>query len=206
MPIIERTSLARSTTKRTIEMGLGQLGSWHRKGMNIKLSINISATNLSETDFAQRVQLSLLMHGVRPEMLELEVTESAVMEDASRSLEQLATIDAAGIAIAIDDFGTGHSSLAYLQRLPAGIVKIDKSFVRDLMLGEREQTLVRAMISLSHDLGYHVVAEGIESSAAAELLAEMGCDEGQGYYFACPLDVAAFERWFAGERFVHAAT
>lgn len=205
MPIIEKTSLARPTTRSAIEMGLRQLGFWRRQGMDIKLSINISAHNLSETDFAQRVQLSLLKHGVRPDMLELEVTESAIMDDAARSLEQLATIDQAGIAIAIDDFGTGHSSLAYLQRLPAKILKIDQSFVRNLLLGDRERTLVRSMISLAHELDYRVVAEGIETSAAAELLAAMGCDEGQGYYFARAMEAAVFERWFAGERMVAAA-
>ncbi|OBX18042.1 diguanylate phosphodiesterase [Erythrobacter sp. QSSC1-22B] len=205
IPIIEKTSLARSTTASVIEMGLGQLGAWRKQGMDINLSINISATNLSETDFAQRIQLYLLKHGVRPEMLELEVTESAVMEDTSRAIEQLVTFDEAGIGIAIDDFGTGHSSLAYLQRLPAKIVKIDQSFVRDMMLGKRERTLVRSMISLSHELGYCVVAEGIETSATGDLLTAMGCDEGQGYYFAHPMEAADFERWFAGESLVHAA-
>lgn len=205
IPIIEKTSLARAATDRVIEMGLRQLGAWRNQGLELMLSINISANNLSEVDFAQRVQLSLLKHGVRPEMLELEVTESAVMEDTARALEQLATIDEAGIAIAIDDFGTGHSSLAYLQRLPAKVVKIDQSFIRDLMRGERELTLVRSMISLSHELGYRVVAEGIEIAAAADMLTAMGCDEGQGYYFARPLEAADFAQWFAGDETFHAA-
>lgn len=205
IPIIEKTSLARSTTASVIEMALEQLGAWRNLGLDLTLSINISASNLAEVDFAQRVQLFLFKHGVRPEMIELEITESAVMENTARALEQLATIDEAGIGIAIDDFGTGHSSLAYLQRLPAGVVKIDQSFVRDMMLGEREQRLVRSMIALSHELGYRVVAEGIETAAAADMLTAMGCDEGQGYHFARPMEADAFEHWFSGQRLRHEA-
>jgi hypothetical protein len=104
------------------------------------------------------------------------------------------------VRLAIDDFGTGYSSLAYLQRLPAQVVKIDQSFVREMANGEREQTLVRSMISLSHDLGYRVVAEGIETAEAADMLADMECDEGQGYMFARPMEVTEFERWVVGQK------
>jgi len=128
-------------------------------------------------------------------MLELEVTESAVMENSGRAASQLAALDEAGVHLAIDDFGTGYSSLSYLQRLPAKVVKIDQSFVRDLAEGDREQALVRSMISLSHDLDYRVVAEGIETKEAAQILTQLGCDEGQGYFFARPLELANFELW-----------
>jgi EAL domain-containing protein (putative c-di-GMP-specific phosphodiesterase class I) len=138
-------------------------------------------------------------------MLELEVTESAVMDNTGLALAQLAALEAAGIRLAIDDFGTGYSSLSYLQRLPAQVVKIDQSFIRDITKGEREQTLVRSMISLSHDLGYRVVAEGIETAEDAEILAAMGCDEGQGFFFARPMETAAFDRWFNGNLGARAA-
>jgi EAL domain-containing protein (putative c-di-GMP-specific phosphodiesterase class I)/GGDEF domain-containing protein len=205
IPIVEQTSLAGPTTAWVLDTGLEQLGIWCAADMGIQLSINISAANLDEKDFAQRVQLYLLKHRVPPSMLELEVTESAVMADSGQAIGQLATIKAAGIRLAIDDFGTGYSSLAYLQRLPAQVVKIDQSFVRDLAKGEREQTLVRSMISLSHDLGYRVVAEGIETAEAAEMLAEMGCDEGQGYFFARPMELADFEQWFRRHSLLQAA-
>lgn len=200
IPILEQTSLVRPMTSTVLDMGLRQLGAWCAAGMDIQLSINVSATNLDEKDFAQQVQLYLLKHRVQASMLELEVTESAVMENTGQAMEQLNALDAAGICLAIDDFGTGHSSLAYLQRLPAKVVKIDQSFVRDLLKGEPEQTLVRSMISLSHDLGYRVVAEGIETAAAADMLAEVGCDEAQGYFFARPMEVADFEQWFSRQR------
>lgn len=195
IPIIEQTGLARPTTAKVLDLGLAQLGAWCARGLDVQLSINVSAANLDEREFATQVQLYLLKHRVPPAQLELEVTESAVMGDTGHAIAQLEMIDAAGIRIAIDDFGTGYSSLAYLQRLPAKVVKIDQSFIRDMTLGERERQLVRSMITLSHDLGFRVVAEGVESEDAAEALAEMGCDEAQGYYFARPLEMDAFEAW-----------
>ncbi|WP_076073078.1 putative bifunctional diguanylate cyclase/phosphodiesterase [Sphingomonas montana] len=198
MPIVEQTSLARPTTAWVLEAGLDQLGRWCAARLHIPLSINVSAANLDEADFAQRVQLYLIKHRVPPALLELEVTESAVMGNSVRAIGQLQAVELAGIRIAIDDFGTGYSSLAYLQKLPAQVVKIDQSFVRDLAKGDREQSLVRSMISLSHDLGYRVVAEGVETAEAAALLIEMGCDEGQGYFFARPMEVTDFEQWIRG--------
>jgi len=205
IPIVEQTSLARATTAWVLDAGLKQLGIWCAAGRRIRLSLNVSAANLDEADFAQKVQLYLLKHRVRAAMLELEVTESAVMENSGRAAGQLAALDDAGIQLAIDDFGTGYSSLAYLQRLPAKVVKIDQSFVRDLANHEREQALVRSMISLSHDLDYRVVAEGIETMEAAELLKQMGCDEGQGYFFARPMELASFEQWLDRQEDARAA-
>jgi EAL domain-containing protein (putative c-di-GMP-specific phosphodiesterase class I)/GAF domain-containing protein len=195
IPIVEQTSLARPTTAWVLDTGLRELSLWCAARMGLQLSINVSATNLVEPDFAQQVQLCLLKHRVPTELLELEVTESAMMDSSGEAMDQLAALEQAGVRLAIDDFGTGYSSLAYMQRLPAQVVKIDQSFVRDLMNGEREQSLVRSMISLSHDLGYRVVVEGIETAEAADMLAGMGCGEGQGYFFGRPMDATAFERW-----------
>ena len=201
IPIVEQTSLARATTAWVLDTGLRQLSVWCAANMGLDLSINVSATNLSEPDFAQQVQLYLLKHRVPANMLELEVTESAVMDSSGEAIEQLAALKKAGVRLAIDDFGTGYSSLAYLQRLPTEVVKIDQSFVRNLTNDEREQTLIRSMISLTHDLGYRVVAEGIETSEAADMLAEMGCDEGQGYFFGRPMDAGVFEQWLNARSF-----
>lgn len=178
-----------------LDAGFKQLGAWCAAGRHVQLSLNISAANLNEADFAQSVQLCLLKHRVQADMVELEVTESAVMENSGRAAGQLAALSDAGIQLAIDDFGTGYSSLSYLQRLPAKVVKIDQSFVRDLANDEREQALVRSMIALSHDLDYRVVAEGVEAKEAAEMLTQMECDEGQGYFFARPMELVDFERW-----------
>lgn len=148
-----------------------------------------------------QVQLSLRDHGVPPYRLELEVTESAVMANAQRALRHLQILDDAGVRVAIDDFGTGYSSLSYLQLLPAKMVKIDQSFVRRLAGEERARTLVCSMVSLSHDLGYRVVAEGVETADALQLLGAMGCDEAQGHYLARPMELNAFERWLGASPF-----
>ncbi len=137
---------------------------------------------------------------MRPDSLELEVTESAVMKDATTALDRLTALAAAGLRLAIDDFGTGYSSLAYLQKLPAHVVKIDQSFVFGLETGEREQSLVRSMIEMSHGMGYRVVGEGTETAEAADLLQAMGCEEAQGYVFARPMEAADFEAWMRARR------
>ncbi|NJR80728.1 sensor domain-containing phosphodiesterase [Sphingomonas corticis] len=195
MPIIEHTSLARPTTAWVLDAAMRQQAIWQKEGIDLQLSINVSAANLEESDFAQQVQLYLLKHRLRPAAIELEVTESVVMENSGRAMGQLRALHEAGIPLAIDDFGTGYSSLAYLQRLPARVVKIDQSFVRDLADDERGQALVRSMITLSHDLGYRVVAEGVETAAAAAILADLECEEAQGYYFARPMEEEALRLW-----------
>ncbi|CCD88706.1 conserved hypothetical protein [Bradyrhizobium sp. ORS 285] len=110
---------------------------------------------------------------------------------------QLSALRSTGIRLAIDDFGTGHSSLSYLQRLPIDVVKIDRSFIKELGTGRKPKSLVNSMITLSHELGYRVVGEGVETADVAELLRELGCDEAQGYLFAKPMGPAEFERWLS---------
>ena len=200
IPIVEQTSLAKPTTAWVLDAAMEQQGAWQKEGLDLQLSINVSAINLEESDFAQRVQLYLLKHRLRPEAIELEVTESAVMENGGRAMAQLHALNAADVPLAIDDFGTGYSSLAYLQRLPARVVKIDQSFVRNLAEDEREQALVRSMVTLSHDLGYRVVAEGVETAAVATILADMGCEEAQGYHFARPMEAVDFRHWLIASR------
>jgi EAL domain-containing protein (putative c-di-GMP-specific phosphodiesterase class I)/GGDEF domain-containing protein len=207
IPIVERTAIVRQATYWVLDAAIAQLGVWQTAGLDLDLSVNISATNLEEADFAARVQLLLLKHRVRPDRLELELTESAVMENAALALVQLEELAGSGVRLAIDDFGTGYSSFAYLQCLPAKIVKIDQSFVHALAEGtQSDRTLVRSMIGLSHGLGYRVVAEGVETQATADLLREMGCEEAQGYFFARPLELEDFGGWLHGHQAIAAAT
>ena len=195
IPVIEQTSLASLTTQWVLDAACAQLARWRQVGLDLMLSVNVSAVNLEDSEFAEQVQLQMLKHRVRPEWLELEVTESAIMSDFANALDQLGKLSEAGIEIAIDDFGTGYSSLSYLQKLPGRVLKIDRSFIRDIMLGEREQTLVRSTISLAHDLGYRVVAEGIEIAEISDRLIEMDCDEAQGYHYGRPMPSERFESW-----------
>jgi EAL domain-containing protein (putative c-di-GMP-specific phosphodiesterase class I)/GGDEF domain-containing protein len=197
IPVVEHTSLVKPTTAWVLDTAMAQCAAWKKDGVDLQLSINVSATNLEESDFAERVQLYLLKHRLSADAIELEVTESAIMEQGGRAMTQLRALHAAGVPLAIDDFGTGYSSLAYLQRLPARVVKIDQSFIRNLDNSEREQALVRSMITLSHDLGYRVVAEGVETAATAAMLAAMRCEEAQGYHFARPMEAADLPAWLA---------
>ena len=197
IPVIENTGLARSTTQWVLDAGLAQVRAWQLVGVHVPLAINISASNLEEEDFAASLALLLLKHQVPAGMIELELTESALMEDSGRAIRRLEALRAIGVRIAIDDFGTGQSSLAYLQRLPAQVVKIDQSFIRGMAAGNaRDRILVRTMISLAHQLELQVVAEGVESAEVDAVLATLGCDEAQGYHYAPPLESAAFASWF----------
>ncbi|QEE39144.1 MULTISPECIES: EAL domain-containing protein [unclassified Methylobacterium] len=196
VPVIEHSPHAQAMTTFVLETALAQARRWRDAKREIVISVNVSAANLHEMDFAHSVQVALERLGLEPERLELEVTESAIMQDAINARRQLDELAAAGVRLAIDDFGTGYSSLAYLQDLPAHVVKIDRSFVLKLSEGQKEMSLVRSMIGLSHDLGYRVVAEGIETVEAADLLLAMQCDEAQGYFFARPLEVDEFQSCF----------
>jgi EAL domain-containing protein (putative c-di-GMP-specific phosphodiesterase class I)/GGDEF domain-containing protein len=201
IPLIEQTSLARPLTQWVFDAAMDQAARWQTAGLDLTLSINLSAANLMEPDLIQRIQLGLLARQLRPDRLEIELTESAMMDQPDKSLAILRELAAAGIALAIDDFGTGHSSLAYLQQVPAQVVKIDQAFVRGLSEAwGGDFVLVETMVGLIHKLGHRVVAEGVETEVAARLLDSMGCEEAQGYWFARPLEVAAFETWLAGRQ------
>ena len=198
IPLVEQTALARTVTQWVLDAGLDQLASWAARGIGLKLSINISAANLAEADLIQRIQLGLLKRQLLPDQLEIELTESAIMDQPDQALEMLREVAATGICVAIDDFGTGQSSLAYLQKLPAQVVKIDQTFVRDLIESHGPDfVLVETMIGLGHKLGYRVVAEGVETPEAAAILTNAGCEEAQGFLFARPMEAIQLERWLA---------
>ncbi|MDQ1199070.1 EAL domain-containing protein [Agrobacterium sp. SORGH_AS 787] len=197
IPVIEASAFARPLTQWVVMAALRQLATWNAGGLRIKLSINLSAINLQEGDFIERLNTMLAQYGVACDQIEFELTETAMMLDTTSALDLLNQMTASGIRFSIDDFGTGYSSLAYLQKLPADVVKIDRSFISDLKEGHRERVLVQSMIALSHSLGYEVVAEGVETREEADLLATMGCDELQGYWVSRPLDSNAFLEWLS---------
>jgi len=197
IPLVEQTLTMRAATLWVLEHAVAQLAAWHADGMPLQMSVNISAANLLEPGFVESVMGLLRTHALAPAWLELEVTESAIMENQGAALRTLAALDQAGVRLAIDDFGTGYSSLSYLQSIPAHVVKIDQSFVRKLDIDERDRTLVKTMITLSHELGFRVVAEGIETETASDALLRLGCDEGQGYLFARPLAPEDLAAWCA---------
>jgi len=197
IPVIEQTSVVRTATAWVLDAALAQLATWQRQGIALTISVNVSSANLMEPDFAERVTAAVARHGVAPGMLELEITESAVLENQKQATAILNRIADAGIKLAIDDFGTGYSSLSYLQNLPADTVKIDQSFIRSMLSDARTDVLVATMIGMSHALGYRVVAEGVETGDVLERLRQLACDEVQGYVYARPMAPAAFSAWWA---------
>jgi EAL domain-containing protein (putative c-di-GMP-specific phosphodiesterase class I) len=197
MPFVETTALARATTEWVLDAALRQLAAWHAAGVRLQVAVNVSAVNLEEPDFCDRVLDGLARHGLNPACLALEMTESALMRKPRAAHDTMARLAEGGVKIAIDDFGTGYSSLSYLQDMPAEVVKIDQSFIRGMEKDERTQALVSTMIKLSHDLGHRVVAEGVETEAVAQLLRAAGCDEAQGYYYGRPMAPAALAEWLA---------
>jgi EAL domain-containing protein (putative c-di-GMP-specific phosphodiesterase class I)/GGDEF domain-containing protein len=202
IPLVENTPMVRPLTAWVVRRAIHQAADWRRRGLSLRVSINVSAANLEEPDFAGRLLGELARAGLPSEAIELELTESALLGQGRLAMAQLEALVAAGIPIAIDDFGTGYSSLSYLQEIPAAVVKIDRSFITGLGRQARAGTLVGAMIAMAHDLGYRVVAEGVEDAAARRCLARLGCDEIQGYLVARPMapgDVEAWRwRWLRG--------
>ena len=199
IPVIEQTSLARATTRWVLERALRQLSAWRRAGLAMQVAVNVSAVNLLEPDFCEHVLARLRAHELPAGALAIEITESALMSNRTLAASTLEGLAAGGVQLAIDDFGTGYSSLAYLQSVPAKVLKIDQSFIRDLDLDERKRALVATMIKLAHDLGQLVVAEGVETAPVAQLLASAGCDQVQGYLYARPLAPEQFEEWICAE-------
>jgi len=200
IPLIEHTALSRHMTEWVIDAALVQLSAWRAEGLNTQLSANVMAPNLLEADFAVRVAALLERHDLPASCLELEITEGSILENTEQVLETLAALDRIGIRLAIDDFGTGYSSLSYLRRLPAQVTKIDRSFMQDLVDDDKAKSLVVAVISLSHGLGYRVVAEGVETAEQEAILRCAACDEAQGYFFARPLAPAEFAAWCSGRQ------
>ncbi|BCJ47528.1 hypothetical protein GCM10010168_18860 [Actinoplanes ianthinogenes] len=197
IPVTESTSLIHPLTTRVLEIALRQAAAWQREGADIPVAVNLSTRCLLDAGFAGHVFDLLRHHGLPASLLKLEVTESLVMADPERCLSVLHALHDGGIRLSIDDFGTGYCSMSYLQRLPVGELKIDKSFVQGMTGSHGDAVLVRTAVSLAHSLGLEVVAEGVEDEATAAALREINCDTAQGYYYARPMPAGDFDRWHA---------
>jgi EAL domain-containing protein (putative c-di-GMP-specific phosphodiesterase class I) len=187
VPLAERTGLIAPLTQHVLSLALAQCRSWLDAGLRMPVAVNLSARNLVEIDLPARVMAALAEHRVPAELLTLEITESAVVDDQARAELILHRLVRHGVRIALDDFGTGYSSMVSLTRLPLAWLKIDRSFVAQLTQGGSAAVIVTTSIRLAHDLGLRVVAEGVESPDQRERLRELGCDVVQGYLFARPM-------------------
>lgn len=180
-------------TDRVLDLALAQQSSWRAAGIVVRMSVNLSATDISDDELPQRLASKLTEHGVMGQSLTVEVTETALFDDADQARWVLTTIDQMGIDLAIDDFGTGHASIARLHGLPVCEVKIDRSFVSDS--GERSRGYLAAMIGFASAVGLRIVAEGVEDAETLEILTTLGCGLAQGYHISRPLEPEAMTRW-----------
>jgi diguanylate cyclase (GGDEF)-like protein len=191
----EQTGLITPLTGFVLEEALQQCCAWRRMGLDLCIAVNLSARNLQNLQLPWQVADLLAARGLESCCLELELTESAIMMNPARAMEVLTRLHAMGIALTIDDFGVGYSSLAYLQKLPIGTIKIDKSFVLGMMTNENDRVIVRSTIELGRNLGLKVVAEGVENQALFDELVAFGCDLAQGYHISRPMPAGELPAW-----------
>ncbi|WP_455217917.1 putative bifunctional diguanylate cyclase/phosphodiesterase [Kaarinaea lacus] len=188
----EKSGTIKSLTQWVLCHAIEQYTLWDEEGLQIDIAINISARDFQDPDLLNLIENLVNQSGIKPSRITLELTESAVMTDTKKAFDSLSKLDKMGVKLAIDDFGTGYSSLDYLKRLPVDELKIDRSFVVDMTTSKDDAAIVRSTIDLAHNLGLHVVAEGVEDQAALDLLKEMDCDTMQGYFTSEPLPADKF--------------
>jgi diguanylate cyclase (GGDEF)-like protein len=188
IPLAEQNGTIIALGEWVLDQSCKQLREWHDLGFsNLRMAVNLSTVQLHHNELPRVVNNFLQMYRLPPRSLELEVTETGLMEDISTAAQHLLSLRRSGALIAIDDFGTGYSSLSYLKSLPLDKIKIDKSFVQDLVQDDDDTTIVRAIIQLGKSLGMQVIAEGVETSAQEAYVISEGCHEGQGYLYSKPL-------------------
>jgi diguanylate cyclase (GGDEF)-like protein/PAS domain S-box-containing protein len=205
IPLAEEAGLIRSIGGWVMQQACLQLQRWSQLEQDgvpsplrdVSISVNLSAAQLGDPNLVPEIRFMLQSTGVSPGKLELEITESQLMDNALVAQQQIAALKALGLRLSIDDFGTGYSSLAYLKRFDIDALKVDKSFVQDMLHDSADMAIVRAVIALGHSLGLEVVAEGVEDLATAQVLTALDCDELQGYHFSRPIQSDAFETWVA---------
>jgi diguanylate cyclase len=193
----ERTGIIKELTRWVAKNTLNQMMTWHQEGVNIGASINLSAKNLLDKELPEIVEGLLDFFNMPPKHFVIEITETAFMADPNSALEMLTRINNIGVRFSIDDFGTGYSSLSYLTKLPISELKIDKSFVIDMMHNKKNSIIVRTIIEMGHNLGLKVVAEGVETEEALLELRRLGCDIAQGNYISKPLPIEQFNSLIA---------
>lgn len=208
IPFIEVTPLIGDLTGRVVELALGQLAAWRSTGDAPRMSVNLSARDLSDRGLSARISAAIVRHGVPANQLTFEVTETAILEDRACAQHVLESLSQLGVDIAVDDFGTGHASISRLHDFPIREVKIDRSFVG--LANEQERSYLTAIVQFGQALGLRIVAEGVEDAETLVYLRKLGCDLVQGYHIAKPLPADAIPRWrtqgvLLGEPFAAAA-
>jgi EAL domain-containing protein (putative c-di-GMP-specific phosphodiesterase class I)/CHASE2 domain-containing sensor protein len=187
IPFAESTGMIREVTSYALRAAVRDLAQWSKRGVTVRIAVNVSALDLGTPEFAEMVSSILSEFAVPAELLALEVTESALIRSTEIVAKNLSTLREHGVRLSVDDYGTGQSTLSYLKHLPIHELKIDKSFVMTMASNQSDQIMVRSTINLAHELGLQVVAEGIEDGETLDLLRGMGCDYAQGYHISKPV-------------------
>ena len=201
LPLIEGSELVIRIGEWVLDAALAQMGVWRAHGLDLAISVNIAAHHLQQEDFLPRLREKLSAHSdVPPDRLELEVVESAALEGVAQISRLIEECQALGVQFSLDDFGTGYSSLTYLRRLPASVLKIDQSFVRDMLWDSEDLAIVEGVIGLASAFRRTVIAEGVETPEHGELLLRLGCDLAQGYGIARPMPAGNLPEWIANWR------
>lgn len=197
IPVAEETGLIVPLGHWVLKTACKQLASWasHAQMSHLKVSVNVSINQFRHAHFVDEVLGVLKSTGANPHQLKLEITESLLAENVPEVIEKMSALQAAGVSFSLDDFGTGYSSLSYLKRLPLSEVKIDRSFVRDVLTDPNDAAIAKTIVALAQSLGLGVIAEGVETSMQRDFLADSGCYAYQGYFFSKPLPLEEFEQF-----------
>jgi EAL domain-containing protein (putative c-di-GMP-specific phosphodiesterase class I) len=193
--LAEQAGLITPLTHWMLDAAFRQSYAWHQDGLDRALSVNLSAHDLHDPGLIDRLRGLFSTWGIAPELMQFELTESALMLDPASALETLTRLKQLGVELYIDDFGTGYSSLSYLQKLPVDGIKIDQGFVMPMMTSSDSAVIVRSTIELGHNLDLKIVAEGVESQAVWDSLAALGCDVAQGYLISTPMPAGHIRNW-----------
>ncbi|MBA55153.1 MAG: hypothetical protein CMK89_11925 [Pseudomonadales bacterium] len=196
IPLAEMTEIIHPLSLWVIRAALQQIRCWLDRGIEISVAVNLSARNLIDTRCPEQIKALLVEFNVPNHLLEIEITESALITDPERALQVLQSFHELGLHLAIDDFGTGYSSMSYLKRLPIQTLKVDRSFVKDMLTDEADAVIVRSTIGLAHSFGLYVVAEGVEDEETLQALRNLQCEQAQGYHISRPLPAQDFDLWY----------
>ncbi len=195
IPMAERTRMINALTLWVLKEAFQECANWHSQGKELTISINLSAKDLHDPELPDLIAGIAVSCGIKPEWIILEITEGSIITDPELSLEILDRLSKMGYKLSIDDFGTGYSSLSYLKKMSLNELKIDRSFVQDILVSDSDDVIVNATINLAHNLGFYVTAEGVETKEILDKLKAYGCDIAQGYHFSKPLSVTGFNQW-----------
>jgi diguanylate cyclase len=197
IPMAERNRLIKQVTQWVLRRAFRDCANWRKQGLPLKISVNLSARDLHDPELPDLISGVAIAAGIKPDWVILEITEGSVMSEPENALIIIQRLHQMGYHFSIDDFGTGYSSLGYLKKLPLTELKIDKSFVMDILASENDAAIVKATVNLGHNLGLKVTAEGVESKEIMTRLMDYGCDVAQGYFLSKPVSVQDLNQWMS---------